>query len=237
MKIKIAHLYYDLMNLYGEQGNILALKEAFNKQNIDTEIDTLTIKDDIDFKKYDIFYIGSGSKESLLITLEDIKKYQKDIKNAIKKDIYFISTGNSHELFGKSLTYDNITYDGLNIFNYYSKENSKRLTGECFMKCSGLKDIIIGFQNRASIIQINDHHLFEVISGYQDNFKSSYEGYHENNFFGTYLIGPLLIRNPHLTDLIVKDILIKKGKNFHEDKDTPEYKAYNEYLKNFYNEK
>ena len=55
MKIKIAHLYYDLMNLYGEQGNILALKEAFNKQNIDTEIDTLTIKDDIDFKKYDIF--------------------------------------------------------------------------------------------------------------------------------------------------------------------------------------
>ena len=50
MKIKIAHLYYDLMNLYGEQGNILALKEAFNKQNIDTEIDTLTIKDDIEFK-------------------------------------------------------------------------------------------------------------------------------------------------------------------------------------------
>lgn len=26
MKVKIAHLYYDLMNLYGEQGNIIALK-------------------------------------------------------------------------------------------------------------------------------------------------------------------------------------------------------------------
>ncbi|UKI28487.1 MAG: hypothetical protein L6V78_06125 [Clostridium sp.] len=80
MKVKIAHLYYDLMNLYGEQGNIIALKESLKNQNIETEIDLLSIGDDINFKDYDIFYIGTGSKESLLLTLEDIKKYTKDIK-------------------------------------------------------------------------------------------------------------------------------------------------------------
>ena len=105
MKVKIAHLYYDLMNLYGEQGNIIALKESLKNQNIETEIDLLSIGDDINFKDYDIFYIGTGSKESLLLTLEDIKKYTKDIKSAIKGGKVFISTGNSHELFGKSLTY------------------------------------------------------------------------------------------------------------------------------------
>ena len=54
MKVKIAHLYYDLMNLYGEQGNIIALKESLKNQNIETEIDLLSIGDDINFKDYDI---------------------------------------------------------------------------------------------------------------------------------------------------------------------------------------
>ena len=49
MKIKIAHLYYDLMNLYGEQGNIIALKEALRNQNIESEVDLLSIGDEISF--------------------------------------------------------------------------------------------------------------------------------------------------------------------------------------------
>ena len=60
MKVKIAHLYYDLMNLYGEQGNIIALKESLKNQNIETEIDLLSSGDDINFKDYDIFYICTG---------------------------------------------------------------------------------------------------------------------------------------------------------------------------------
>lgn len=234
MKIKIAHLYYDLMNLYGEQGNIIALKESLTNQNVEADIDLLSIGDEINFKDYDIIYIGTGSKGNLLLALEDIKKYAKDIKAALKKGKIFISTGNSHELFGKSLTYDNTEYDGLNIFPYYSKESSERITGECIMKCDELEDNIIGFQNRASVIQIDDNHLFKVINGSADNKKSEYEGFKENNFYGTYLIGPLLIRNPHLTDYIIKKLLEEKGMKFHEDKTTPLYKAYTEYKKNFY---
>lgn len=234
MKIKIAHLYYDLMNLYGEQGNIIALKDSLNNQNIEAEIDLLSVGDEINFKEYDIFYIGTGSKENLLQTLEDIKKYAKDIKSAIKKGKIFISTGNSHELFGKSLTYDNTEYVGLNIFPYYSKEATERITGESLMIYEKLENKIIGFQNRASLIQIDDNHLFKVVDGDADNKKSEYEGYTENNFYGTYLIGPILIRNPHLTDYIIKNLLEEKKMKFHEDKDTPLYKAYNEYIKNFY---
>ena len=96
---------------------------------------------------------------------------------------------------------------------------------------------IIGFQNRKYLVNNNENHLFKVIDGYKDNFKSEYEGIHYKNFFGTYLIGPLFIRNPHLTDLIVSDISIKNNYKYHIDMDTFEYKAYYEYLKNFYKEK
>lgn len=236
MAIKIAHLYYDLLNLYGEQGNILALKEAFAKQNVPVQIDLLTAHDKISFKKYDLIYLGSGSEENLLLALSDLKKRKRAITTVIKNNTYVIATGNAHELFGKFIEINNQKFIALGIFSYYAKQNlPKRIVGESFMEFSGL-DPIIGFQNRSCIMQNDDHHLFKVLNGHADNFKSSYEGYWEYNFFGTYLIGPLLIRNPHFTDYLVKEILTKKKIKYQEIKDTYEYLAYDEYIKNFYDQ-
>lgn len=227
--IKVLHMYYDLLNLYGEQGNILALKTFFKNQNIDIEIDNLSIGDDIKIKDYDIIYLGSGSDENLFLALEDIKKYKKELKKYIEDDKYLISTGNSFLLFGKSID----DHEALNIFDYYAKTNSERLRCHSFMQYKDLSPII-GFQNRKYVIQNDSNHLFKVISGYGDNLKSEYEGVKYNNFYGTYLIGPLLIRNPHFTDLLIADITLKNNYKYHADLNTNEYKAYYEYLKNFY---
>lgn len=231
--IKILYLYYDLLNLYGEQGNILALKQSFNNQNVNVDIDYLTISDKIDFKKYDIIYLGSGSLDNLLLCLEDLKKHHKKIKNYLNSNKYLIATGSSYLLFGKYLDIDNTIYEGLNIFDYYAKKTEK-MACQSFMKYNDNTLPLIGFQNRRFIVENKDNHLFSVISGHADNSKSTYEGYHYNNFIGTHLIGPLLIRNPHFTDLIVKDILDNKKLKFHEDNKTENYLAYNEYIKNFY---
>ena len=125
--IKIAHLYYDLLNLYGEQGNILALKNAFKNQNVEVSVDLYSVDDEVDFKNYDIVYIGSGSLESLKIAAKDIKRFARKIKNYIESDKYLIATGSSYLLFGKSITYDNgEVIPGLNIFDYYAKKANKR---------------------------------------------------------------------------------------------------------------
>ena len=99
-KIKIAHLYYDLMNLYGENGNVRALKRFIERQDIKCDIHFLTIGDKINFEDYDLFYIGMGSENSEMLVLEDIKQYKDDIKKAINKGKHFLITGNSMELFG-----------------------------------------------------------------------------------------------------------------------------------------
>ena len=83
MKINIAHLYYDLLNLYGEQGNIIALTNAFNKQNIDVNIDLLSIDD---------HFVMQGDYQSLLSELElddeaIINKIISDIKWQVVKNI------------------------------------------------------------------------------------------------------------------------------------------------------
>lgn len=226
--IKVLHLYYDLLNLYGEQGNILALKRAFKNQNVEIEVDYLSVQDKIDFKKYDLVYLGSGSAENLLIALEDIKRHKKELKKYIESKKVLLATGNSYLLFGQKIN----NLDALGIFDYYAA-SSEKMAHESLMELYQEKDII-GFQNREFIVNNKRNHLFKVKEGLCDNLKSEYEGYHEYNFYGTFVIGPLLIRNPHFTNILVKEIMKKNNLIYHEYEDKILVDAYNQYIKNFY---
>ena len=226
--IKVLHLYYDLLNLYGEQGNILALKRAFKNQNVEIEVDYLSVQDKIDFQKYDLVYLGSGSTENLLIALEDIKRHKKELKKYIESKKVLLATGNSYLLFGQKIN----NLDALGIFDYYAA-SSEKMAKESLMELYQEKDVI-GFQNREFIVNNKKNHLFKVKEGLCDNLKSEYEGYHEYNFYGTFVIGPLLIRNPHFTNKLVKEIMEKNNLIYHEYDDKVLVDAYNEYIKNFY---
>lgn len=226
--IKVLHLYYDLLNLYGEQGNILALKRAFKNQNVEIEVDYLSVQDKIDFQKYDLVYLGSGSTENLLIALEDIKRHKKELKKYIESKKVLLATGNSYLLFGQKIN----NLDALGIFDYYAA-SSEKMAQESLMELYQEKDII-GFQNREFIVNNKRNHLFKVKEGLCDNLKSEYEGYHEYNFYGTFVIGPLLIRNPHFTNILVKEIMEKNNLIYHEYEDKILVDAYNQYIKNFY---
>ena len=220
--IKIAHLYYDLMNYYGEQGNVLALKTAIEYAGFKVNVKTLSVDDEIDFEKYDIFYMGMGTKRNQEIVRKDILKYKDKVENVIDKKM-FIMTGNSYELFGKKIDDKKC----LGVFNFESK-TTDRIVGEQIFKSDIIKETIIGFQNRFSSNNIKDDYLFEVIKGTGNDLESKVEGIHKNNFFGTYLLGPILIRNPYFKDALLKYIGIDKVNTKLVD-----YKAYHEYLKNF----
>ena len=235
-KIKIAHLYYDIMNLYGENGNIRALKRFIERQDAKCEVYFLSIDDKIDFNQYDIFYIGMGTEKGLLLVLNDILKYKDEIKNAIENGKHFLATGNSLEVFGKYIEDNNkIKHEALNIFDYYTTWTDFRIVGSVLASTKIIKEDIIGFQNRCGIINDIPKPLFKIKDGTGMNLNSKYEGYQYKNFYGTYLLGPILIRNPYLTNHIVKNIILSKNKKykFKVYNRTTEVKAYNTYLENF----
>lgn len=241
MKIKIAHLYYDLMNLYGDSGNVKALKMQLENQGVKVELYNLSLEDEIDFKKYDVFYIGSGTEENQRVVLNNLLKYTNDIKDAIEDFKFFICTGNSIELFGNIISDDSNTYKALGIFNYDTKFVKKRLVSDVILKGNFIKDYIIGFQNRSGIIESNLMNAFDVIKGFGSNQNSDKEGIIYKNFFGTYTIGPILVRNPELLKYIIKNIINKiepkhKYKKFSQFLEKSAYdnfvdKNYKDYLK------
>lgn len=234
--IKIAHLYYDLMNLYGENGNIKCLQKNLEMQNFKVTTAYLSKDENINFQDYDIFYIGSGNEKDFLIVLEDLKKYKDELKQAINNK-FFIATGNALNFFGKYYFTKSKQIECLNILNYSSKEIKKRLVGEQLYKTNLIKNEIIGFENRSSIlIDIKEDNLFESIKGFGNSKHENFEGIKHNNFYGTYLLGPLLIRNPYFTNYIIKEICNKFHYNFQENYNEYEIKAYENY-KTIINEK
>ncbi len=230
MTINIMHLYYDLLNLYGESGNIKILKKYFEEQNIKVNIHFVTIDDKLDFKNIDIIYIGNGTPTNQLLALEHLKMYKKEIEEYIEDNKILISTGNSFELFGKRI--DN--KEALNIFDYEAINENFRIVDEILYKFNPIKDYVIGFQNQERVIKNNNNHLFKVIKGTGDVPKSNYEGYKYKNFYGTHLIGPLLVRNPKLLAYVCNSLIKTKNKNFKIkiNYQSFENKAYNWFIKN-----
>lgn len=243
MEIKIAHLYYDLMNLYGENANVRALEKNFEEQNVKVKTDFLSLRDKINFNLYDIFYMGMGSEEAQKLVIKDILNYKEDIKNAIENNKYFFMTGNSFEIFGKSiLTANKEEITTLGIFDYKVEQlSSKRLKNAAKTRIVGevrgttkfIDKEIIGFQNRCGLIYNNNSPLFSLTKGIGNNLEDTSEGFNYKNFYGTYIIGPLFIRNPYLINYFIEKILKERKTTYKEIKDNSSIKAYNKYLENF----
>ena len=233
MTINIVHLYYDILNLYGESGNIKAIKSYLEKQDIKVNIKFITLNDKIDLTNIDLLYVGCGTSSNQLMILKHINKYKKEIKEFIDNNKFVIATGNSIELFGKTI--DN--NKALGIFNYNSTKTDFRIVDEALFKCNLIKSNVIGFQNQGSVIKDIDNNLFEVIKGTGSYPKSKYEGYTYNNFYGTYLIGPILVRNPELLTYLMNKLIKEKNKNYKIKKINLKYeqKAFNNFINLYYN--
>lgn len=239
MNIKIAHLYYDLMNLYGESGNVKALKMQLEGQGIKTTIKFLTIDDDLNFKDYDIVYIGSGTENNQKIVLNHLLKYKKDIEDAIEKGVYFICTGNALELFGNVIEdVNNKKYTALGMFDFDVKQEEVRMVDEVLFKTNLINKYILGFQNQSGHIKSDILNLFDVVKGIGSYIGSKKEGIHYKNFYGTYVIGPILVRNPELLKYLIKEIINKNNKNFKFKKFNQklEIEAYDNFMSRNYQE-
>ena len=236
--IKIAHLYYDLMNLYGDNGNLKALKNQLNNQGMKFKIDFLTIGDIIDFSKYDLIYMGPGTEYNQKLVLKDIIKYKNSIKKAVDNHKFFLITGNAIDLFGKYILEDKKKVRTLNVFDFYSVNESFRLVDEVVAKTRDSEKFILGFQNQGSTMHNLSEPLFEIIRGCGSSPNSKTEGFKYNNFLGTYLIGPLLVRNPHLLKELTKELILSIEPNFKFKpfRLTLEQKAYDSYIENYYSE-
>lgn len=213
--MKIAYLYYDFLNLYGESGNIKIIDNVLKYNKIKHEILYLSLDDKLNFDDYDLVYIASGTEDNQKIALKHLSKYKKNIKKYIDNNKFILATGNSVDMFGKKIIADS-QYDGIGILDYEVKQDIRKME-EVYINSNVTKKKILGFINNNSHVDNVDFNLF-------DN-----EGFRYKNFFATYVLGPVLVRNPEFLKYFLNTLT---GKKLKYDLKL-EIKAYNEFVKNF----
>lgn len=216
-EIKILYLYPDILDLYGDIGNIKVLKYRMEKRGISVIVDTYSIGDKApDFSSYDIVFSGGGADNEQKILSEDLVQYKDKIKEAVNKEVFFLLICGSYQLFGKYYKgVDSEIIPGLEVFDYYTEaieDRSKRCIGNIVLEIEidGEKTKIIGFENHGGQTFDTKENFGSVLFGNGNKFGDSKEGFRINNVIGTYLHGPLLSKNPKLTDYIIKYSLERK---------------------------
>lgn len=71
-KVNILWMYDDLLDLYGDWGNLLAVTKGLDAMGIPWEIDHKSLGDQPDFSRYQMIYIGPGKARNLAEAAKDL---------------------------------------------------------------------------------------------------------------------------------------------------------------------
>lgn len=214
MQIKIIWMYHDLMDLYGDKGNIQVLKHRCMQRGIDCIVDTCGINEDKDLSQYDLMFIGGGADKEQKLLIADLLKRKDNIQEALDNQIFVLLICGGYQLFGQYyLDGDGNKIEGLALFDYYTESASreKRCIGNIAVEtCLDNETFkVVGFENHAGQTKGITTPFAKIIKGHGNNFKDSFEGFYNGQVLGTYMHGPLLPKNPLLADFIIKKALFK----------------------------
>ncbi|EDU37710.1 glutamine amidotransferase [Clostridium sporogenes] len=213
MELNICHLYPDLLNVYGDIGNILVLKYRAQQRGIKINVSNVSIKDSFPIDKYDITLFGGGQDYEQAIVSKDMVETKKDdLTEYIERGKVLLAICGGYQLLGKYYTTpEGEKLDGLNILDIYTEGGDTRFIGNTIIKNEDFNETYVGFENHSGRTYIgNLKPLGKVIAGYGNNGEDQQEGCIYKNTFGTYFHGSLLSKNPELADRLLSTALKNK---------------------------
>jgi len=222
-ELNICHLYPDLLNLYGDRGNIIAISKRSQWRGIQVTVSDISMGDAFDAEKYDIIFLGGGQDYEQEIIQDDLLNQKgNEIRNAIENDKIFLAICGGYQLLGNYYkTWDGKEIEFLKALDLWTVGGKKRMIGnfcfECeFLKSDGFDGKIVGFENHSGRTYLGPSvkPLGKIVKGYGNNGEDGFEGAIYKNMYCSYSHGSLLPKNPRLTDHLISLALKQKYKDF-----------------------
>lgn len=244
MKLTIGYLYGDLMNIYGDTGNIIAMKKRAQWRDIEVVVRKISIGNSLKKGGYDIFFFGGGQDSQQELVAMDLIKSGKGklIKEEVEKGVPLLSICGGYQLLGDYYQPANgPKLQGAGLFPAYTKASDKRMIGNIVIQTTNSQlptTNLVGFENHSgkTYLQKNAQPLGKVKKGFGNNGEDETEGVIYKNAIGCYMHGSLLPKNPQLADwLLEKALEVKYGKeiNLKPLDDTLETQAHKTAIKKY----
>lgn len=218
MILKVLWMYHNIMDLYGDKGNMRVLRKRCEDRGINIEIDTCAMNEKKTLSDYDILFIGGGADKEQSLLYADLLSRKDAIKEALEAKTFILLICGGYQFFGKHYI-DNSgnRIEGLGLFDYYTESNPNvgRCIGNIAIEADldGKKIKVVGFENHGGQTVGVTTPFGKVLSGHGNEYKSQYEGFYNGQVLGTYMHGPLLPKNPEVADFIIMKGLQRNYEN------------------------
>ncbi len=187
-KLTVGWLYPDLMNIYGDRGNILTLLKRAEWHGFEPALVELQRGPARNMDEIDIFFFGGGQDREQALIYDDLKQFKEEsLQRAVSNGAQVLAVCGGYQLLG----------------HYYQTADGERFDG------IGLLDVTT--QAGRTFLGANARPLGRIVTGHGNNGSDKTEGAMQSGIIGTYLHGSLLPKNPHLADHLIGEALKRRG--------------------------
>src|ERR671933_962107 len=215
-----------MMNLYGDRGNVIAIKKRAEWRGIPVDVVDVGLGEGVrPTSSADLFLFGGGQDREQVLLAGDLSGTKgADLRAIVEEGGVVLGVCGGYQLMGHYYeTPEGEKLPGVGIFDMHTRPrrpDEARLIGNVLARVRAPEDAgvvreIVGFENHGGRTELGEvEPLAEIIVGYGNNGRDGTEGARRLNAYGTYLHGSLLPKNPWLTDQLILNALRRVDESF-----------------------
>ena len=214
MELRVAHLYPDGMNIYGDRGNVTALRYRCEARGIGFVLTEVNIGDPLNPAEVDLILIGGGQDREQRRIADDLVSRGAGIRKAVDEGLPALAVCGGFQLFGhRYVDHEGGVIPGISVFDLETRHPgpvADRCIGNVVLETS--QGEVVGFENHGgrTYLAPGQAPFGKVRHGAGNNHEDGTEGARRNNAIGTYLHGSLLPKNPKLADELIHAALRRR---------------------------
>lgn len=212
--LTIVHLFPELLNLYGDGGNVIALTRRLQWRGLPVEVREIGMGDAMDFLQADIVFIGGGADREQMIVKDAMVARKSELSAYVADGGVLLAVCGGYQFLGHSYAMDDVVVEGLGVIDMETVRGEGRLIGNAVIQSDICDAPIVGFENHGGRTTLgSDAKPLGRVLGktFGNNGEDGFEGVHQGNLIGTYLHGPLLPKNPQVADYLIARAFDRRG--------------------------
>lgn len=224
--VVIAHVLPDLLNLYGDGGNVRILEQRLRWRGIPVEVRKLHYGDPIGFDDVDLVFLGGGPDREQKLASEELEAVRDEFADYIGQGGPLLAICGGYQILGKTWLLGDKEVPGLGIVDAETRRpgtSADRLVDNIALKSPIAKAPVIGYENHASRTYLGSGATpFGTVasrtgSGNNDTEGTKADGILDGSILGTYLHGTLLAKNPEVADWLLSKAFERHAKRTGEE--------------------
>lgn len=214
LQLTLLHLYPDLLNIYGDRGNVLALARRAAWRGIELAVREVSVGEEVDFAGVDLLCIGGGEDRKQALAAEDLVRRGSDLREAVDGGLAVLAVCGGYQLLGRYYQpAEGERLPGVGVLDAHTVAGRRRMIGNVALD-SETFGTLVGFENHSGRTYLGPgcRPLGRVRRGRGagNNGSDGGEGALHRACVGTYLHGSVLPKNPALGDFLLRAALARR---------------------------